>query len=153
MYKTVDYYTRYGDLKRRPVDLYRFNFTSDFSAALLTNPYPIEGRGASHGDDLLYLFRFKALDAFFVRGRPERKMKDLFVHFMVDYVRFGRSHLNEARCRRSDMRDGICEYMDIQRSARDRVRITASNDYNMEMVEVNEEIDRIVERESRRNGQ
>ena len=148
MYKTVDYYTTYGDLKRRPVDLYLFNFTSEFSTSIFTNPFPIEGRGASHSDDLLYLFRYKAYDHLFTREAPENEMKNFFVRFMVDYVKRGESLLNKAApCRREDMETGFCEYLDIQRDTRrtpDGVRISAKSDFDMDMVNFNKEIDRIV---------
>lgn len=149
MYRTVELYSRYGDLQERPVDIYHFNFTAPFSTSFLTNPYPIQERGASHTDDLLYLFRFKALDQYFVRGEPENQMKDFYVRLMVDYIKYGRSRLNIARsCRRRDMRRDFCEYLDIQRDySRSPVQahVTAKSSYNLAMVQLWKLVDVIVE--------
>lgn len=148
MYKTVDYYTTYGDLDRMPVDLYLFNFTSQFSTSIFTNPFPIEGRGASHSDDLLYLFRYKAYDPLFTREAPEIEMKNFIVRYMVEYVKHGVSALNKASpCRRGDMENGFCEYLDIQRNNGknpNRLKVSVKSDFDMEMVNFNKEIDRIV---------
>lgn len=149
MYKTVDYYTRYGNLEKRPVSLYRFNFTSSISTSTLTNPYPIEGRGASHSDDLLYLFRVRLFDKAFRGHSPESGMKDYFVRLIVDYVRDGESSLQShvSPCRRQDMAEGFCEYLDIQRDfsvAPNRVQVAATNEFDLGMVKVHRLVDRMI---------
>lgn len=150
MYKTVRMYTAYGNLKERPVDLYHFNFTSSFSLATTLDPlYPFTDRGASHFDDLLYLFRFRLFDPFFKRDVAENEMKDFHVKLMVDYVRHGESRLNIARpCRRKDMQRGFCEYLDIQRDRNNvgnQVDVTTNNRFDMPMVAINKLIDQIME--------
>lgn len=149
MYKTVQYYSRYAHLEKRPVDLYLFNFTAPFSTSFLTNPYPIEERGASHTDELLYLFRFKIFDDDFERNTPENDMKNFFVRYIVDYVKFGRNPLNKARpCRRQDMVRGFCEYLDIQRDYSETpnaVQLSTSNQFEMGMVKVHKLVDQLIE--------
>lgn len=147
----MDYYTQYADLKHEPVNIYLFNFTTPFSLSILTNTYPVQERGASHFDDLMYLFRFRAFDGLFKRGVPENEMKDLYVRFIVDYVRYGKSSLYRADpCQRRDMNWGFCDYMDIQRNYRvtpNRPKISASNWFDMRMVEMYRELDKIIAQE------
>lgn len=150
MFETVEQYSRYGNLRQRPVHLYRFNFTSLISWSQFTNPHPIEGRGASHADDLLYLFRTRLFDAAFAnRNSPESAMRDFFVKFIGDYVKTGRSRLNEhvRSCNRRRMEEGICEYLDIQRDfsvTPNRVQVAASDEFDLEMVKVYKRVDEMI---------
>lgn len=143
----MDYYTQYGDLKHDPVNIYHFNFTTPFSLSILTNDVPVNERGASHIDDLLYLFRFRAFDSVFKRLQPEKQMKDLYVRFIVDYVRYGESDLYTAKqCRRRDMNYGFCEYLDIQRKysvVPNRVMFSAAKQFDMKMVAAYKEVDKL----------
>ena len=150
LYQTVELYSRYGDLKTRPMHLYLFNFTSQISTAPFTNPFPIEGRGASHADDLLYLFRNRLFDAAFEGVTPESGMRDLFVSLLVDYVTKGGSSLHVAGpCRREDLQRGFCRYLDIQRVFRaspSRVQLSSSSSFDLRMVPIH----RLVEQQTRR---
>lgn len=156
LYKTVDYYTRHGNLKKHPVSLYRFNFTSSVSTSILTNPYPIQGRGASHADNLLYLFRARVFEGTSSSSAgqpsPETAMKDYFVRLVVDYVSEGGSHLLSLvrPCRRQDMAKGFCEYLDIQRDfsvTPNRVQVAATDDFDLEMVKVQRVVDQMTQGE------
>lgn len=148
MYKTVDYYMRYANEKRRPVDLYHFNFTAPFSLSFLTNPFPIGEKGASHMDDLLYLFRFKIFDNVFVRGAPENEMKDFFVRYIVDYVKEGVADSYGVRsCSSRQMERRFCEYLDIQRDYSvnpNAVKLSASNKFDLQMVQTLKVVDRML---------
>lgn len=151
MYKTVADYVQYADLKEDPVDLYHFNFTTPFSFCVTSNPYPIAEKGACHSDDLMYLFSFKVFDGVFVRDEPENEMKNYFVRYIVDYVKYGLTPLNRARpCRPSAMKRGFCEYTDIQRdytTMPNKVKASVSNQFDMQMVKFNQYIDRLIARE------
>lgn len=147
IYKTVKYYTRYADLRRHPVDQYKFNFTSSFSFSLLTSSYPVEGRGASRGDDLLYLFPMKLIEPLLFREAPEVAMKDFWVRFMVDYAVHGRHYLTTKRCRKEDMEKGNCEFTDIQRDFSKEpngVRVSTSTAIDLDEVRANEAVDCLV---------
>lgn len=144
LYQTVKDYTQCGNVQKRPVDLYLFNFTSSFSLSGLTNPFPIDtNRGASHADDLLYLFRFKKLDPVFTRGGPENDMKDYYVRFIVDYVKHGIRYSEKLRrCSIEFMDDGFCDYLNIQRKD-DQVNVAISHEFDLEMVNVLKQADDI----------
>lgn len=148
MYKTVEYYTKYADLRENPVHLYKFNFTSSFSTSFITNPIPIQERG-SHMVDLLYLFRYKAFDSLFQREEPEIKMKDYFVEFVTDYVTIGSSQLYKAnRCRKIDMDYGFCDYLNIQRNnsiTPNIVNVSVSNFFEIGMVKAKKEVDLLLD--------
>lgn len=147
MYKTVEFYTQYANVRKYPVDLYHFNFTAKFSLAALTNPFPIEERGASHMDELLYLFRFKYFDPLFNRGQAELEMKDYFVRFIVDYVKHGMGNNYLVRgCTRKAMDKGFCEYLNIQRDysqTPNKVKISVANNIDLGMVESMKAADRL----------
>lgn len=149
MYKTVEYYTKYADLRENPVHLYKFNFTSSFSTSCITNSYTTERNGASHMDALLYLFRFKAFDEYFEREEPETKMKDYSVEFVTDYVTIGSSQLYTAKpCRKIDMDYGFCDYLNIQRNKSitpNKVNVSVSNFFEIEMVKANKEVDLLLD--------
>lgn len=148
MYKTVEYFTRYASLRKTPVNLYLFNFTSAISTSSITNPFAIEGRGASHSDDLLYLFRAKIFDQAFSGRTPESEMKDYFVRLVVDYVKFGNSPLNHVQsCTRQDMERGFCEYLEIQRDLSaipNRVQVSASKEFDLKMVQFYRYLDKLI---------
>lgn len=144
MYKTVEYYTRYADLRRNPVDQYNFNFTSSSSFSVLSSAYPVDGRGASHGDDLLYLFPMEKIQSLLFREAPEVEMKDYWVRFLVDYAIYGRTFMTTRRCRRSDMMRGNCEFTDIQRDfskTPNTVRISTSDKIDLAEVKAHKAVD------------
>lgn len=142
LYKTTVQYTQCGNVKKRPVDIYLFNFTSDFTLSFLTNPFPLGGKGASHADDLLYLFRFKRFDPIFRRRRPENEMKDYFVRYIVDYMKHGIKYSDDYhRCSIEFTENGFCNYLDIQRT-NDKVDVKVSEDYDLAL-DVLREADRI----------
>lgn len=142
LYRTVRDYTQCGNVKKRPVDLYLFNFTSSFSLSGVTNPFPIDlTRGASHVDDLLYLFRFKSLDPVFKRGAAENDMKDYYVRYMVNYMKQGVKYSEKLRrCSIEYMDEGFCDYLSIQRED-DEVAVSVSNHFDLEMVKVLKQVD------------
>lgn len=148
MYRTVEQYLRYGDLGSSPVDLYHFNFTASFSIGYLTSPSdPIGEKGASHIDDLLYLFSFKLFGPQFKRGIPETRMKDIFVELIVDYVR-GRWNHPTKTCRRESFKRSFCEYVDIQRDYKvtpNKVKLSISNQFDLEMVRFYKDIERMMD--------
>lgn len=148
-YKTVDYFTRCADLQRTPVDQYHFNFTNPFSTALLTNPIPIMGRGASHTDDMLYLFPYSVFGSMVVRGVHENAMKDYWVRFIVDYVKYGRDseQIVTRRCRHRDMQRGYCEYMDVQGGysrTPSNFSVSVLNAIDWEMIKAHEQVERLM---------
>lgn len=140
-------YTQYANVRKFPVDLYYFNFTSSFSLTNLIIPFPVEERGASHMDDLLYLFRFKLADPLFNRGVPENEMKDYYVRFIVDYVKHGMKDNYFVRgCTRKAMDKGFCEYLEIQRDysqTPNNVKISVSNAVDLGMIKALKAADRL----------
>lgn len=150
MYQTVEYFTRYSNPKINPLSVYRFNYTSTISTSTATNPFPINGRGASHADDLLYLFRTRLFDAAFTDNSPENEMKNYFVRFIVDYVKKGTSPLNHVGpCRRQDKANRFCEYLDIQRDSSvspNRIQVAATNEFDLKMVQLHKYVDQMISR-------
>lgn len=149
LYRTVEQYTGYGDLNKNPVDVYLFNFTSSFSTASLSGPYDVMQRGASHNDELLYLFSFNSLGSRFVRGAAENQMKDHFVQFIVDYAKNG-SRLPTRPCRHEDFQDGFCEYLNIQRNfsiTPNQVSLSVSRAFDLEMVRFISNLERVLGQE------
>lgn len=124
-----------------------FNFTTPFSLAAITNPFPIEERGTSHMDELLYVFRFKAFDPLFRRGAAENEMKDYWTRFIVDYAKYGMKDSYFVKgCTRRAMDRGICEYLEIQRDyskTPNTKKIFANDDFDTEIVDVYRKADRL----------
>lgn len=145
MWKMVKEYTQCGNVEKRPVDLYFFNFTSAFSLSQFSNPYPNEGKGAAHTDEQLYLFRYKDLDMEFKRGSAEKDMKDYFVRYIVNYVTQGVKYSGKLkRCSIEFLEDdGFCDYLNIQRK-NDNVDVTVSNKFYPEMIKALQKVDRII---------
>lgn len=142
MYKTVEYYTRYDYLRRNPVDQYNFNSYTSFS--VLRSGFRVEGRVASHADDLFYLFPMKVIEPLLFRKAPKVEMKDYWVHFTVDYAIQGRELWSTRRCRRSDMMRGNGEFTDIHRSfskTANTVRVSTSDKIDLAEVKAHKAVD------------
>lgn len=146
LYKTAQYYTQYANVKKNPVDLMLFNFTSTYSAAALFNdPKNVDTeKGASYFDSYLYLFRWAYLDSIFKRGKAEAEAAKFFVKTLIDYAKRGVKYSNDIqRCTYKDMDDRLCDYLLLLRKDPNGIEVTHNSWFDMGSVYTLRAVERI----------
>lgn len=146
-YKTAEYYTQYANVKKNPVDLFLFNFTSSYSAAeLFNNPDNVfHDKGASYFDSYLYFFRWSYLDSVFRRGKAENEAAKYLIGAFIEFAKHGVKYSDELkRCTYKAMaKDGFCDYRLLLRKDPNGIQVNYNNWFDLDSVRTLRVVERI----------
>lgn len=116
IYDTVKLYTQYANVKKNPVDLFLFNYTTSFSISELFNEYADPKRGAGHLDIELFIFKRAAVEPPFIRDKSDMEVTRFIVKSIIQYVKQGMKYSEDyPRCTAKNMDGRWCDYLLLQR--------------------------------------
>lgn len=141
---TIKLYTQYANVKKNPVDLFLFNYTTSYSISQLFNKYADPKRGSSHMDIELFIFKRSAIEPPFIRNKSDMEATRFTVKSLVSYVKKGIKYSDDyPRCTAENMEGRWCDYLLLQRKEPSGVEVTYNNYFDMDALKAVEEMNEL----------
>lgn len=126
-------YTKYADVKKNPVDLFLFNYTTSFSIAQLFNDYVNLKAGPAHMDIELFIFKRLAIEPPFVRDKSDMETTRFVVKSIIQYIKKGMKYSDDyTRCTAKKIDGRWCDYVVMQRKKPSGVYLTYDNYFDLD---------------------